>query len=225
MILDAGNVLCDTCSFAVTLYTSFHREKQQLLYTDEMELAVQVREPYVDPRIRRTRLMLERSLEELLSREDLDSISISDIADAATVNRATFYAHFVDKFDLLSSLVTTRFEELLSARGVVFDGGCASALYALVLAVCDFLNQNSFCSQRRNVAQHLELAMVGVVRGVLAEGVRKHHHGSETDPDMVAAAMAGAIYASAKQWFQTDTRVNTEQAARTITALITPLLA
>src|SRR5580698_9098786 len=92
----------------------------------------------VDPRIRRTRLLLQQALEKLLETKEFEKISVQDITDAATVNRATFYDHYPDKFALLECMAGSRFNELLSARGVKFDGTCSSALRAIVLGVCDY---------------------------------------------------------------------------------------
>src|SRR5664279_6470193 len=93
----------------------------------------------VDPRVRRTRQLLHQALDKLLQTRDFESISVQDIAEAATVNRATFYDHYTDKFALLECMVGTRFGELLAARGVRFDGGCSSALRGMVQGVWDYL--------------------------------------------------------------------------------------
>src|SRR5437899_12498194 len=93
----------------------------------------------VDPRIRRTRQLLQQALEKLLETKEFDRMSVQDMTEAATVNRATFYDHFTDKFALLECMVGSRFHELLAARGVQFDGNCDSALKAIVMAVCDYL--------------------------------------------------------------------------------------
>src|SRR5476651_1713408 len=93
----------------------------------------------VDPRIKRTRVLLQQALGKLLESKDFDKISVQDIAEGATVNRATFYDHYTDKFALLECMVGTRFGELLEVRGVVFAGGCSSALRGIVLGVCDYL--------------------------------------------------------------------------------------
>ena len=55
----------------------------------------------LDPRIRRTRRLLLHGLGKLLETKEFDKISVQDIAEAATVNRATFDDHYTDKFDLL----------------------------------------------------------------------------------------------------------------------------
>src|SRR5271169_2726308 len=90
----------------------------------------------LDPRIKRTRQSLQGALEKLLSEKDFEQISVQDIAAAATLNRATFYDHYPDKFALLECLVARQFHGLLAARGVKFDGSCASAFRAIVLGVC-----------------------------------------------------------------------------------------
>ena len=61
--------------------------------------------PKLDPRVRRTRKLLESALRELLRERSYDEISVSDIAERATVNRATFYAHFLDKQDLATTML------------------------------------------------------------------------------------------------------------------------
>ena len=55
-----------------------------------------------DPRVKRTRQLLLQALDELAAEKDIRSISVQDIAARATLNRATFYAHFRDKEALLS---------------------------------------------------------------------------------------------------------------------------
>jgi AcrR family transcriptional regulator len=50
-----------------------------------------------DPRVRRSRQMLIDGLLRLLTRKEFADISIQEIADEATLNRATFYLHYLDK--------------------------------------------------------------------------------------------------------------------------------
>src|SRR3984893_1278216 len=76
----------------------------------------------LDPRIRRTRHLLQDALRNLLTQQEFDKISVQDITEAATVNRATFYAHYEDKFALLGELIRVTFLDLLAQRGGKFDG-------------------------------------------------------------------------------------------------------
>ena len=56
-----------------------------------------------DPRVQRTRqLLLEAFMALVQEKHTIHSISIQEIATRATVNRATFYAHFADKYALMA---------------------------------------------------------------------------------------------------------------------------
>jgi AcrR family transcriptional regulator len=58
-----------------------------------------------DPRMRRTRQLLQEALRKLLQTKRLDEILVQDITDAATVNRATFYDHYSDKFAIFEAMI------------------------------------------------------------------------------------------------------------------------
>ena len=55
-----------------------------------------------DLRIVRTRKLLSDTLLSLMENESIERISVMDLCATAMVNRATFYKHFDDKYDLLS---------------------------------------------------------------------------------------------------------------------------
>ena len=54
----------------------------------------------IDPRIRRTRHLLQQALEKLLETKDFESISVQDITEAAGVPKGSFYNHFKSKQSL-----------------------------------------------------------------------------------------------------------------------------
>lgn len=58
-----------------------------------------------DPRILRTRQLIMDAFMQLTIEKDFKNITIKDITTRATVNRATFYYHFLDKYDLLEKLL------------------------------------------------------------------------------------------------------------------------
>jgi AcrR family transcriptional regulator len=184
----------------------------------------------LDPRIRRTREHLQASLASLIETHEFEKIAVQDITDAAGVNRATFYAHYPDKFALLECLVANRFHQLLDQRGVYFDGACVSAIRGIILGVCDYLTQNwnhppgTDGERQRLLAPHLESAVVNVVQQMLLEGLLRHPTPSPVSPEIQASATSWAIFGAAKQWLRTPNRVPSEAVATTILALLAPIL-
>ena len=180
----------------------------------------------VDPRIRRTRLLLQDALVKLLEKKDFDEISVQDIAEAATVNRVTFYDHYPDKFALLNCVVAGQFHKLLSERSVKFDGTCSSAVTGIVLAVCDYLagTPGAECARQKQMESHLESAIIAVVRGMILEGLKSHPSAKSVAPEMIAATASWAIYGAAKEWVQTPDRPASEQIAGTMVAMVSPIL-
>ena len=58
-----------------------------------------------DLRIRRTRKLLQKALLEAASEKGFAHITVRDITERAMVNRATFYRHYQDKYDLLEQYI------------------------------------------------------------------------------------------------------------------------
>ncbi|MEM8529453.1 MAG: TetR/AcrR family transcriptional regulator [Chloroflexota bacterium] len=54
-----------------------------------------------DMRVRRSHKLIRESFLALLIEKDFEAITVQDIADRAMVNRATFYRHYQDKYDLV----------------------------------------------------------------------------------------------------------------------------
>lgn len=68
-----------------------------------------------DLRITRTKKAIRNGFLNLVNEKGFETISIKDIANEAQINRATFYLHYRDKFDLLEKLSTEVLNELTEA--------------------------------------------------------------------------------------------------------------
>lgn len=101
-----------------------------------------------DPRVRRTRRDLEQALLKLLKQHSISKISVRDITEQAGINRATFYAHFVDKYALFDQLICTLFQQVLADRIPESAPLTRTNLHHLTLAVFDFLAplNSSWCT-------------------------------------------------------------------------------
>lgn len=156
-----------------------------------------------DPRVKRTRRLLQDSLRALLRQKTLDEILVQEITDAAEVNRATFYDHYADKFDLFNALIGRDFKKLLVERNVGFDGSCSSGLSAIVLAVGDYLEQLHLdqvaCARPASSGPLIDAAVTLAIRGVLLDGLQDADRHPSISHEVMASLVSGAIYGAVRQ--------------------------
>jgi AcrR family transcriptional regulator len=179
-----------------------------------------------DPRIRRTRQLLQGALQQLMQVKGFDEVSVQDITEAATVNRATFYDHYTDKYALLDAMVGGGFHKLLHERAVHFDGSCPSAAGAVILATCDYLTQmetgDGTCQKQSAFQPLVDAAITRAIGRVLAGGL-KGSEGTKAG-GVITAAASWAIYGASQEWFRTSNRVPAEEFVGTLLKLVVPIL-
>lgn len=97
-------------------------------------------EEKLDPRVKRTRGLILQSFENLLAEKNFETISVQDVTAKAQVNRATFYAHFQDKYALLDYSINQRFMQEIEKRTLNACHYTPDNLRNLIIAVCEFLS-------------------------------------------------------------------------------------
>lgn len=65
-----------------------------------------------DARVRYTRMVIRTSFVRLLERKPLSKITVKEICEAAQINRATFYRHYLDVYDLMEQVEAESLREL-----------------------------------------------------------------------------------------------------------------
>jgi AcrR family transcriptional regulator len=179
-----------------------------------------------DPRIRRTRQSLQSALGDLLQTNPFEDISVLDITEKATVNRATFYDHYDDKFALLNAMVAGGFHELLHERNVQFDGTCPSAATGIIQATCDYLAtiraKHPDCGGRAAFDPLIDAAILEAIRRVLHG--RPGSGAAQRLSPVALSGVAWAIYGAAKQWTMEVDRAPVEDAVKQILGLVLPML-
>jgi AcrR family transcriptional regulator len=61
--------------------------------------------PRPDRRVSKTRKALKEALTDLILEKGYEGVTVQDVIDRADVGRSTFYAHFIDKDDLLMAIL------------------------------------------------------------------------------------------------------------------------
>ena len=75
----------------------------------------------------RSRQMIKRAFAEMLNEKDITKITVTDIVDKAGISRGTFYAHYMDVYDLYNAIQTNVMEtvqealDLIGSRNILID--------------------------------------------------------------------------------------------------------
>jgi AcrR family transcriptional regulator len=175
-----------------------------------------------DPRILRSRRMLMDALAKLLTKKEFEDISVQEIANEATLNRATFYLHYPDKNALLQAMTASRFRDLIERRSITFTD-CHGALRAIALGVCDYLAESTGCPTRLS-RMALEGSIIPIVEDMFKEGLAHHGMAPGEDASLPATTAAWAVFGAARRWFQTLNRIPAEDMAARIETMVSPIL-
>src|SRR6266487_1069074 len=180
----------------------------------------------IDPRVTRTRKLLLDAFLSLMGEKGFDDITVQDIAARATVNRATFYAHFVDKYALVDELIREGFAHMLQQRMAGRAGSTEEHVRRLILAVCDYWTAlHAHCQRSYRMFDSLVEAQVKAqlreqVRTAMLErsGPRSH---SQARVELLATIVSWGMYGAALEWSQR----NSGQSAEAFVAEALPLIA
>lgn len=181
-----------------------------------------------DPRQKRTRRLLQDALRKLLQEKSFEEILVQDITDTATVNRATFYDHYSDKFTLFEAMVAGDFHERLKERNICFDGTCPTAVEAIVLAVCDYLKEihrnKKQCASQASFGPLLDSAVTRAIRMVVIEGLAKRATRNGVSHNVLAATVSSAVYGATREWFYSRKRLGLEGFVSFIASVVGSML-
>jgi AcrR family transcriptional regulator len=164
----------------------------------------------LDPRVKRTRGLILQSFESLLSEKNFENISVQDVTDKAQVNRATFYAHFQDKYALLDYSISQMFKQEIEKRTLNACHYTPDNLRNLILAVCEFLsNVHSDCAQPHQQFEALvETQIKKQIFDLLAHWLEQSK--SKVPTEIPATVATWAIYGLASLYSHTKKRPSLE---------------
>ena len=153
-----------------------------------------------DPRVTRTRALIVEAFADLLEEGGFRGLTVQAVTERAGINRATFYAHFPDKYGLLDYFIREAFQREIEKRTLDACHYSQENLRALILALCDFVEgAHDHCGTAD--VQFESLVEAEVKRG-LQELLETWlgGSGSDVDPRTAATAASWAIYGLVAQW-------------------------
>ncbi len=171
----------------------------------------------VDRRVQRTRQLLHHALIALVLEKGYDKITVQDIIDRANIGRSTFYAHYLDKEDLLEKSLEPLRQEL--GQHLAEEDTVEGSVWSLLPSLALF----------RHTGQHHHLykAMIGgkgidivvkTIRDALIAHAQTHLEqlaatgGQPSVPPLVIITyLVGALQALLTWWLDADMPYSPEQ--------------
>jgi AcrR family transcriptional regulator len=179
-----------------------------------------------DPRVQRTRqLLLEAFMALVKEKRTIHSISIQEIAMRATVNRATFYAHFEDKYALVMDWSRDKFQRALVCQLPASSTLQRETLHRLILAVFDFLALSRRYSRpsNRQFEPLYEMAIQQELSDLLLRWLQQAPSEiplPEETIETTAQAISWAIFGPAAQWSRGDQSISKEVMAHYVLTIV-----
>jgi AcrR family transcriptional regulator len=180
-----------------------------------------------DRRVRKSQRALREAFISLVLERGYDSVTIEDIAERADVARATFYAHFEDKEQLLTSLFEELTEEL-ALRLTAVQGAPETIRTYIVMELyaqaAEFRDLYLVClrgaGNGRARAAYLDI-IASRAEVVFAERLRSAGHEPGVPLAVMARAFAGAHVTLLQDWLESGDVSNIDSAVNVQMTLLT----
>ena len=185
-------------------------------------------EDKLDPRVRRTRQLLMSSFGALLAERGFTNLNVNDITDHAGVNRATFYAHFTDKYALLDHFIRDEFRKEVDLRLLNACHFNLDNLRLLVVTVCEFVgNTHTHCGPTESQVHALvETQIRNQVYGLVFHWLEAMDtlERCTVSRERAATAASWTIYGLAHEWSRNKRMPPSEQYAQEVLPLVAATL-
>jgi AcrR family transcriptional regulator len=171
-----------------------------------------------DPRVKRTRKLIQQAFFELLAEKSFHQISVQDIAERATVNRTTFYAHFEDKYELYDQFVGDWFQEAVGSKVTSESPWSQKSLRLVILATLEALAAaHDHCRPTdRDLAPVFEARAQQELKAILLGWLAASRSDGSRPTETAATVMSWAIFGAALEWSRTEPRTPAKEMASQI---------
>lgn len=186
-----------------------------------------------DRRIQRTHALLHEALGSLIREKAYDRITVAQILNRAGVSRSTFYIHFRDKDDLLTSGMRALLFGVLATDGAA-PADTADRMVGFCLPLLSHIHQHRR-SARAKLGERGRAILHAHLRSVLAEWILQALAGnhqrplplsgrSSVAPELLAHHIASTFVLVLHWWLDHDAATAPAEADRLFRALVMPVL-
>lgn len=176
-----------------------------------------------DPRVIRTRQLILDAFVQQLNIMDFYSITVGDITKAATINRATFYAHFSDKYALFEAFLLDAFTNMVLYKVDTEGPLTEKTLQELIVALCNYHETSHHCFKKydsvallleENIKLHLEKLVLQLISTAATSADLK-------SLETAATLLSWSLYGITYRWNMEGRTVSSSELAEQVMPLIT----
>lgn len=156
-----------------------------------------------DPRILRTRKLIMDAFIGLSEKKEFKDMTIKDITSEATVNRATFYYHFMDKYDLMEKVLKEDLMLNVTHDICKHDELNQETIISIFLSVTDF--QQSLLTKCRRSFEAFQTTIEAIIMKELEKIfyqmlVKQSSSASDHSLRIASVMLSWGIYGASMDW-------------------------
>ncbi len=176
----------------------------------------------VDRRIVKTKRAIYSAFAELLSKQDIDDITIRDIVDIADINRKTFYNYYSGIYALLDEIENSIIQTYEAALGNIDFREATNNPYIVFQKLTEILNSNlEFYGHLISIKSNVSL--ITKITDLLKEKTREAMIAqlpySEKKADIILDFVFAGMLSVYQKWFMSKPRPPIESVSETISIL------
>lgn len=169
-----------------------------------------------DRRVKYTKMVLRESLIKLLQKKPISRITVKELCDLADINRATFYTHYADQFDLLRKISD---EFIADITSYVYSGlkEGESGLMQMITIIFEYIDKNSELCRvllGMNVDIDIQTYVMQIIKERIVLEWRKKKLVDQSTVDYIYTYVATGCIGVIRKWlYDGDPRTPGEMAA------------
>jgi len=155
-----------------------------------------------DGRVRYTKMVIKESLLQLLTEKPIQKITVTEICELAQINRATFYTHYHDVFDLLEQIENELFAEVSAT--IMTENHDSDRLTKEILRVIE--RNIALCRvlfSENGDKMFLRRIIDSAREKTIADWHQQYPHATTQQLDLLYTFISGGSVAMIEQWVRT----------------------
>ena len=184
-----------------------------------------------DLRFVRTNQMLCNAFIELLSKKKFEDITVNELCEKALIRRATFYTHFLDKYDFFAYFIRQNRENFINSWT-----NPAETKTLMDFSIHMFRQMIHYLTSHMSMVQNAMSSnafpilldiLADEIRGSFLEELSRSEASSLQEdilPEMAAAYYAGGIIQILRYWLTSKTTLGEDALVRQYSALLKTFL-